>query len=279
MAFLFYFECMNWICLNGKMHKADKPVLLSSNRGFKYGDALFETMKVVNGKIVLAPYHYERLFSGLRLLQFKGISTISGKNLSESILELCKLNRCNDLGRVRLTVFRGNGNLNDNKENLQYLIECWQLDESSNRLNKDGLVIDIFPDARKSCDKFSNFKSADYLPFIMATIYAKKNKLDDCFLLNTYERVCEATIANIFWVKNNRVFTPPLSEGCVAGVMRRYLVEKIKNVLEKPCSINDLENADEIFITNAIKGINWVKQFKRKHYFNEVSLSLSNNFF
>src|SRR5207249_2147893 len=91
-------------------------------------------------------------------------------------------------------------------------------------------------------------------------------------LLNVHDRICDATIANVFWIKNGTIYTPPLSEGCVAGVTRRYILEKIQSarhkIQEKVCEIIDLENADEIFLTNAIQGIRWVKQFRDKTYSN-----------
>lgn len=270
MAFLFYFEFMNRICLNGKMLKAERPVLMSSNRGFRYGDALFETMKVFNGKIALSHYHYERLFSGLRILHFKGVSTLSKRKLSESILELCQLNRCIDLGRVRLTVFRGSGSLNDKEENLQYLIEAVPLPKSVIGFNEKGFHIGLYTEAQKSCDIFSNLKSANYLPYVMAAQYAKVNKQNDCLVCNTNGRIADATIANVFLIKGKMIITPALTEGCVNGVIRRYLSEKLRSsdfdIREGVVTINDMKDFDEIFLTNSIYGLRWVQQFEKKTY-------------
>ena len=114
----------------------------------------------------------------------------------------------------------------------------------------------------------------------MASIYAKEKKINDCLVLNVYDRVCDASIANVLWVKNDMIFTPPLSEGCIAGVMRRYLIEKTQGarhkIQEKVCGVNDLENADEIFLTNAIQGIRWVKQFRNKRYVNRRVKEVNN---
>jgi branched-chain amino acid aminotransferase len=257
---------MNEVCLNGKMISGDEPILNAANRGFRYGDALFETMKLKDGKIQLVSHHFERLFAGLSLLKMDIPKFFTQEKLLEGIIQLCKRNKCEELARIRLTVFRSEGELFSPNNSLQYLIECWPLNEENNKLNENGFVIDIFPDARKACDKFSNLKSANYLPNIMAALYAKENKLNDCLLLNAQGHICEAVIANIFWIKNEIIYTPPLSEGCVAGVMRRYLIEQLKAVKEKPCDIKDLGEANEIFLTNAIKGIRWVKQFKNKIY-------------
>ena len=138
-------------------------------------------------------------------------------------------------------------------------------------LNENGLVIDIFPDARKSNDAFSNLKSANYLPYVMAAIWAKENKLNDALILNQHERICDATIANIFWVKDEKIFTPPLIEGCVAGVMRKKILELALNITEMNLTESNLINVDEVFLTNTITGIRWVKQFRDKVYDNKIA--------
>lgn len=277
MVFLFYFGQMNYINLNGKIQPGDKPALLVSNRGYRYGDGLFETIKVINGKILLAQYHFERLFSGLSLLKFEIPKLFTAVKLTEEILGLCKKNECEQQARVRLSVFRGNGGLNDEDKTLQYVIECWPMDESVNKLNENGLVIDIYPDAKKSCDVFSNLKTANFLPYTMAALYAKENKLNDCLLLNESGHIADATTANLFIIKDGIIITPALSEGGVNGVMRRHLLERVKvkgpgfKVEESIITIDDLFHAEEVFLTNAIKGIRWVKQFRDKTYGNTIS--------
>ncbi len=282
MTFLFYFGHMNHICVNGKILNGEEPVLLATNRGFRYGDALFETMKIWKGKILFEEYHFQRLFDALSLMHFEIPKLVNAETLKEKILHLCKKNECEKQARVRLTVCRGNGGLYDETGVLQYIIESWPLNESANKLNENGLVIDIFPDARKSCDAFSNLKSANFLPYVMAAIFAKENKLNDCLVQNTYGNIADATIANIFLIKNGIVSTPGLSEGCINGVMRKYLLEKMQDanyqVQEGNVTIDDLENADEIFLTNAIYGIHWVKQFRHKMFTNLQTFKIYNDF-
>ena len=289
-AFLFYFHCMNEVLLNGKIISANEPTLNVTNRSFRYGDALFETMKVTNGKIQLVQYHFERLLSGLQLIKIDIPKLFIPEKIVSEILQLCKRNKCEDLARVRLTVFRSDGGFPstssgqvESDNSLQYLIECWPLSNTGNQMNENGLVIDVFTDARKSCDKFSNLKSANYQPYVMAALYAKENQLNDCLVLNVHERICDAGIANVFWIKDEIIYTPPLTEGCIAGVMRRYLLEKIQGtrhkVQEKICRINELENADEVFLTNAIQGIRWVRQFRSKNYFNQQIVQIWNEIF
>lgn len=271
-----------FICLNGKILRAEDPVLLASNRGYRYGDALFETMKVASKNILLETYHFERLFAGLRLLQFEIPKLLTREKLRNEVILLAEKNHCGNLARIRLSVFRGNGGVYDEERTPQYLIECWPLNESLNRLNENGLVIDIFPAARKSCDSFSHLKSANYLPYTMAAIYAKANKLNDCLVLNTDGNIADATIANVFLIKEGVIITPGPDQGCVNGVMRRHLLEKMKDagysIQESPVSVSALEEADEVFLTNAISGIRWVKQFRGKEYLNNLTVEIYNRF-
>lgn len=270
MAFLFYFGTMNYICVNGKLFPADQPVLMADNRGYRYGDGLFETMKFAQGITQLPGFHFERLFESMQLLKFDIPKLMTAEKLDQEILQLCQKNKCEKLGRVRLSVFRGNGGLNDGDKTPAYIIECWPLHESYNQLNENGLVIGIYPEAKKSCDIFSNLKSANYLPYTMAAQFAKENKWDDAFILNQHERVADASIANIFIIKEGMIATPSLSEGCVKGVMRRYLIEQSGvigyELRERPITVEDVVHADEIFLTNALYGIRWVKQFRNKIY-------------
>lgn len=273
---------MNSICFNGKFFSADEPVLLASNRGYRYGDGLFETMKVQQGNILLADYHFERLYTGIAMLQFEMPRLFLRQRTEDEILHLCKKNKCEQLGRVRLSVFRGNGGLYDEEKALQYLIECWPLNESVSKLNENGLVIDIYSEAEKSCDKFSNLKSANFLPYSMAALYAKEKKVNDCLVLNSTGSIADSTIANLFVIKNGIIVTPGLDEGCVNGVMRRHLLKEIQNAgydtREVTVSVNDLANADEVFLTNAINGIRWVRQFRDKLYTNIKTTEIYNRF-
>jgi len=269
---------MNFVSVNGKIVDAGKPVLMADNRGYRYGDGLFETMKTINGKIVLEKLHFERLTNGLRLLKIKAPSSFKARTLSADILKLCKKNKCEPLARIRLSVFRGHGGPYDGNDDAGWLIECRAADASVNQINKKGLVIDLFAGIQKTCDKFSNLKSANFLPYTIAAQFAREQKLDDCLVENIKGQIADATIANVFLVKNKLVITPALTEGCVNGVMRRYLIEKLQNsdleIREGVVTKNDLETFDEVFLTNAMYGMRWVRQFRDKKYGNVQSLRI-----
>jgi branched-chain amino acid aminotransferase len=138
------------------------------------------------------------------------------------------------------------------------------LNPENNRLNENGLVIDFFRDGRKACDAFANLKSNNYLLYAMAALHAKQHHCNDALVLNQYEHVADATIANVWIAEGNTLVTPPLAEGPVQGTMRRYLLEQAIvrgfQVKEEPISTDRLLAADEVFLTNAIYGLKWVKQ-------------------
>ena len=237
------------------------PVLLASNRGYRYGDGLFETMKVHRGKILLAAYHWERLSAGMKLLGLEPPAFFEPARLEEQILSLSNKNNCGELARIRLSVFGGNGGLYDDHRDTQFLIEAWALPATVNKMNENGLVLGVYEGARKHIDHFSNLKSANFLPYTLAARYAKVQHWNDAIVLNTEGRIADTTIANIFLVKDGTILTPSLQEGGVAGVMRRWALENSPlPVQEGPITLADLKTADEIFVTNAIHGVRWVRQ-------------------
>lgn len=273
---------MNYLCFNGNIMPAGQPVLQADNRSYRYGDGLFETMKLVQGNICLETYHWDRLFAGLQLLEFDIPGSFSPESLRAAILHLCGENKCLQLARVRLSVFRGNGGWNEPDNTVHYLVECQPLDEAVNRWNDKGLVTAIYPHARKSCDRYAGLKSANYLPYTMAARYARQQRLDECLVLNSHDRVADGTIANIFLVKNGSLLTPPVSEGCIKGTMRQYLLDTLQRsaypIHETLITPAEVEAADELFLTNAIYGIRSVKQFNGKSYRNELTQTIHQEF-
>jgi branched-chain amino acid aminotransferase len=256
---------------DGKVLREDTMLLRADNRGFRYGDGLFETMKVVDGRLELADYHFDRLFSGLHRLQFVLPAALTAGFLTEQTLALCKQNDHKPLARIRLTVFRGEGGLHDPADQPpHFIIQSSPLDAAVGSFNSKGWTIGLFPEGRKSCDPFSNLKSNNYLLYALAAQYARKQGFQDCLVLNSREHIADSSIANLFYSKEGILYTPPLSEGCVAGVMRRHLLATLPGqgfeVIEKPVLPADLETADEVFLTNALRGVQWVSTFGSRSY-------------
>lgn len=269
----------NFLFYNGRFSKTGKPLILPDNRSFRYGDGFFETLKMENGKIRLAPFHFDRLFSSLEKLKFQQPVYFTSDYLTEQMEQLARKNFHQKLARIRLTIFRGEGGLYEVANHFpHHLIQTWALNPANNYLNENGLDLGIFREARKVCDEFSPVKSNNYLPYAMAAIWAKEQKLNDALLLNPYDRVADATIANVFVVKDGLIKTPALTEGPVNGVMRRHLLQLMRQenmpVEETRISYEDMEQASEIFLTNAIYGIRWVKKLGKNEYTQQLAPEL-----
>jgi branched-subunit amino acid aminotransferase/4-amino-4-deoxychorismate lyase len=271
------------IIYNGKLLDAETAIVSSKSRGLRYGDGCFETMKMKDGRIILYELHFERLFSSLELLGFELPMHFSSDNFKNEVEELAGKNRHKKHGRIRLTFFRGDGGLYGAENNLpNYVIETWKLEDEVGLFNENGLVTGIFKDARKAADNFSHIKANSFMPYILAANWAKKNRLNDALLLNSYDKIADATIANVFIVKDGVIKTPALTEGCIGGVMRRFLINCCKKeglpIEETSLSVDDVAEASEIFLTNAIRRIQWVKQVGKDNYSFSVSKLLYDKF-
>ena len=260
---------------NGEVREDAAALLRADNRGFRYGDGLFETMLVRQGKVRLGRYHFERLVDGMRLLRLEFPRPFGLDLLEGQIGELCVQNGHDGAPvRARLTVFRGAPGLyNELDRRAWYCIQVAVFSDAGWR--EEGLALGVFSDGQKACDSYSGIKSNSYQLSTLGGMFATEKGLDDCLLLNAHGRVAETTIANIWWVRNGRIFTPPLSEGCVAGVMRRFLLEALPaagyEVLEEPIGPDELLNMEEVFISNAIRGVQWVRNLGGRNFGCKVS--------
>jgi len=258
---------------NGKIYKDDTAVIGASNRGLRYGDGVFETMKLSNGQLFFANEHFARLWKGMQVLQFVIPKHFDPEKLQEEILQLAQKNQHEKAARIRITIFRGDGGLYDAADHFpNYIIQTWQLPQSNDALNNNGLDAGIYTAVKKSCDILSNLKTNNYLPYVMAALEAKKQKWNDAILINSYGRICDSSIANIFLIKDERVYTPSLTEGCVAGIIRKHIIEQINAMgiicKEKEITIDELLEADEVFLTNSIYNMRWVKNIQEKTFSN-----------
>jgi branched-chain amino acid aminotransferase len=275
---------MKHFIFNGKMYKAGSGILSADNRGLRFGDGLFETIKSVNGELVFIDEHFARLWKGLQVLQFNIPKHFTPDLLQQEIEILLQKNEQQHMSRVRLTVFRGEGGLYDVADHKpNYLVQSWALPPETGSWNSNGLVLGIYSDARKSCDVLSNLKHNNFLPYAMGALQAKKEKWNDALLLNTHGRLCDTTIANIFLIKEEVVYTPALSEGCIAGVMRRNIIQKLTvagyQLIEGEISIDDLLNADEVFLSNSIYNMRWVQSIGDIKYTNMQTQKIYAAFF
>lgn len=262
-----------FINFNGEIVPADTKLITVDNRAFRYGDGLFESMRMTKGQLKFADLHADRLQRGMKALKIEEYSQIDAWFLKEKAGDLSMRNKSKN-GRLRLTVYRDAGGLYTPSQNkMGYCLEFQPLDENRYLLNTRGLLVDIFTELYKPCNYLSNIKTCNSLVYVMAGLYKTQNKFDEVFLLNQNGYLCEAGSSNVFvWYKNN-LYTPSLSEGCVEGVMRQVIIDLAKklNIPVTEAQINPeiLYEADEVFLTNASRGIQSVMGFGIRRYFNE----------
>lgn len=270
---------MNFINFNGEVLPAAQSVLTIDNRAFRYGDGLFESIRFSKGKLLHVDLHVSRLKRGMEALKLEGSHKIDARFLTSKVKELADRNNFGANGRVRITVYRDAAGLYSPLGNkFGYAIEMTQSDESLYVNAAKGLIVDVYDEITKPLNSLSNHKTCNSLVFVMAGIYRKENSLDEVFILNSNGFLCEAMSSNVFVVFKKKIYTPALSEGCIAGVMRSVVMKLAAQsnieVIEAQINPDILNEAEEVFLTNASRGIQWVMGFNSKRYFNKVSAGL-----
>lgn len=259
---------------NGHLVSLYEPSISFTNRAFRYGDSIFETIKFTNGKIMFLADHIKRLKLGMTTLRMNVPTEFTVANIEQLILHLIDQNEIRKESRIRLTVFRNEGgyytpSIND----ISFLIETEAVEEVGYVLNQKGLWVDIYAEIKKPINKLANLKTGSCLMYVMAGIAKSSMKLDDCLIINTNGNIIETINSNIFVVKNGTLYTSPITDGCVDGIMRKQILEIASRfkllTFEQTLTVHTLTSGDEVFLTNAIKGIQWVGQFQNKFYTNQ----------
>lgn len=254
---------MKHIFINNQFLIADRPNILVSDRGLLLGDGLFETIRAYQGKIPFLAAHWARLNQGAQLLDIKIPCTYA--EIAAAITEL--LHR-NDLmhqdARIRITLTRGNGPTGlspaiEFNSTLFITTAHYSLPVPINNLI-------IATTRRNEFSPLANIKSLNYLDNILALQEAHKKNAEDALLFNTQNQLACATTANVFIVQDNIIFTPPLTDGALPGIMRAIIFKLAQQAnipcKEKSIALNQLKNAEEIFLTNSLMGIRQVKYFQ-----------------
>jgi branched-chain amino acid aminotransferase len=256
--------------LNGNL--VEQESVLSQNRAFLYGDAVFETLKVVNGKVLFMEDHYFRLMASMRIIRMQIPMNFTLENLEKQILDLAESNSSSDSCRVRFTVYRNNGGFYlPTDRNVSFLISTMKLDNKSFIVKEEPYEVELFKDFYVTKQLLSTIKSTNKLINTVGSIFADENGYQNCLLLNEEKNVVEALNGNLFMIIGNRLITPPLSEGCLNGIMRKQVLAIAKKVeglevSEEPISPFDLQKADELFITNMIQGIQPITKYRKKEF-------------
>ncbi len=262
---------------NGKICHNNDLLFKAGNRAFNYGDQLFETIRYSNGKLLFWDDHYFRMMGGACILRMEIPINLNMDFLESEILKTVYASMLTfDSARVRLSIFRKDGGKYFPEDlSLDYLIEVEKLNHKNWEIPLKGLNIDVFHDHKKPSGALSNTKGIRSIVSVLSSIYANENKLNEAIILNSESYVCETTSSNIFVLVNNIILTPPLSSGCVDGIIRKILLDHFNDwgfkFEEKELKTFQLVKAQEVFLTNSIKGIQWVSKYKNKTYSNSTS--------
>jgi branched-chain amino acid aminotransferase len=262
---------------------SDDTTILTRNRAFLYGDAVFETVKIIDSKVLFLEDHYFRLMSSMRVIRMQIPMNFTMEYLEEQILTLAKSKNLAISSRARITVYRNDGGYYLPQDNtVSFLISVESLDTALYSINQKEYIVDLYTDFYVAKQLLSSIKTTNKIINITASIFANENGLDNCLLLNDSKNVIEALQGNFFMLKGNVLTTPPVSEGCLNGVMRKQiltLARKIKNleVVEEVISPFDLQKADELFITNVIKGIQPITKYRKKEFTTDLASKLVRN--
>jgi branched-subunit amino acid aminotransferase/4-amino-4-deoxychorismate lyase len=265
----------SYCILNGHLVSIYEPTVSFSNRAFRYGDSLFESIRCCNNRLMFLKEHLNRLKLGMTVLRMNLPAEFNSDIMADFISQLLRRNNHGPHARIRLTVFRNNGGYYTPETNdISFLIESEPL-EHPYHLNQKGFWVDIYAEIKKPINKLSNLKTGNALINVMAGLARQSMRLDECLLVNENGTICESISSNVFVVKNGTLFTAPLTEGCVAGVMRGRLLHLAAEnrilVFESPITTYTIMNGDEMFLTNSVNGIRWVGQFKDRFFTNKMA--------
>ena len=269
--------------LNGNIVDNAHQISLE-NRGYQFGDALFETLKVIRGNILFWEDHYFRLMASMRILRMEIPMTFTMEFLEQEVLKTIEANGLGaSVVMVRLYFDRSlGGQLHLKKQGVNYSILTEKMEHDTYYISESNYTIDLFKDYLSTPGLLSTLKTNNKIIHVLGSIYTEENELNDCLLLNTDKNVTQAITGNLFLVNGKTIKTPSLEDGCIKGIMRKQIIQLIKSMtdydmVESSVSAFELQKADELFITNVIRGIQPITNYRKKTYGKEVLKSIVQN--
>ncbi len=266
---------------NGTISQDNEQIIYIHNRGLNYGDAVFETLKVVASKVYFLEDHYFRLMASMRILRMEIPMNFTMEFFEKEILKTIEAyNVTSEAYRVKVFVNRKiGGKYRPETNDIDFFISVETLEISFYTTNETDYEVELFKDYYIPANLLSTLKTTSKVVNVLGSIYAKENNYQNCLLLNDKKQVIEALNGNIFLVKENFIVTPPISDGCLRGVIRKQIIDICKlskdyTLTEESISPFDLQKADELFITNVIVGIQSISRFRKKEYTSKVAKEL-----
>lgn len=254
---------------------------IENNRGFLFGDAIFETIKVNGTKILFLEEHYLRLMASMRICRMEIPMNFTMEFMEEEILKLITLQANAICHRIRFSVFRNaEGFYSPTSNNVQFIIACSELASDTYVFSSTTYEVELFKDFHVSKHLLATLKTNNKMINVVASIFAKENNFQNCLLINEDKNVVEATNGNVFMKMDNQIITPPTSDGCLNGIMRKQIIAIVNKMdtiemIEKSISPFDLQKADELFISNVITGIQPITKYRKKEFTSEVAKEIT----
>ena len=265
---------------NGNIQE-NSNLTIENNRGFLFGDAVFETVKVVNNVVLFAEDHYFRLMSSMRICRMEIPMNFTLEYFEEQILNLSNSQNISDSCRARMTFFRdSDGFYLPNSNDVGFIVTAQKLNTKEYSVSNDFYEVELYKDFYISKHLLSTLKTTNKMINITGSVFAKENDYHNCILLNDDKSVVEALNGNLFMKIGNTISTPPVSDGCLNGIMRKQLIAIINKMegyecVEKSISPFDLQKSDELFITNVISGIQPITKYRKKEFGIDFSIKLN----
>ncbi|MFN7676606.1 aminotransferase class IV [Flavobacterium sp.] len=265
------------INFNGVILDSDFQLSVN-NRSFLYGDGVFETLKIVDNTILFFEDHYFRLMASMRIVRMEIPMSFTLEFLESQILSLVNQLAIENSARVRITVYRNEGGYYaPNQNSVSYVVQAAPLSDKTYTIEKSNFEVDLYKDFAVTKQLLSTLKTTNKMVHVTASIFAKENQLESCLLINDSKNVIEAISGNLFMLMGNTLITPPISDGCLNGIMRKQIITLAKqfetiDFVEREISPFDIQKADELFITNVIQGIQPITKYRKKEF--EIKLAL-----
>lgn len=279
-------EMLNWkpekrrkFLVNGELCEEAGLPHPTQNRAFQYGDGFFETIRVCYGRAQFLEFHWDRIQASMQGHRINPPANWNFTTFQQDVNALIHANDITDGGRLRISFFRAAGGRYTPVTNeLVWIGEIEPLETNSYTLNEKGIAVDVYPDMKKLKGPLANFKNSSAAIYVQAALWAQNQGLEDALVTNTTHNIIESTRSNLFLVSNRVLYTPGLDSGPVGGVMRAAIINLAiaegYKVYECNISPQEMLRADELFLTNAIRGIQWVARYRTKRYFNSTAKAL-----
>lgn len=265
---------------NGKILDNNIAILNANNRALQLGDAVFEELRVINGDVFFLEDHYLRLMSSMRILRMEIPMSFTMEFMEEEILKALSEANSKNACRIKFTIFRnGLSDYNSLNNTISYVITAVDIENPFYMIEDRAYEVELYKDFYKNSSMLSNLDTTNKMVYIVGAVYARENDYQDCLLLNERKQVIETLNGNIFIVQGTTIKTPPLTDGCLNGILRKKLMDIISKLneyqlLEESISPFELQKSDELFLINSIDGIIPITKYRKKIFKNLVAKSL-----